>query len=453
MLERKIYNKIVDFYKNNKNRALMITGARQVGKSYIVEKFAKENYKHFVKIDFIQDKEYLDIFKEAKNAEDILLRLTALFGNELITNETLVFFDEVQECKEIITQIKYLLQYGSYDYILSGSLLGTVLNDIASVPVGYMDIIRMYPLDFEEFARANGIVDKVFDSLKKSFDEKTPVDDFINKRFLDLFELYLVVGGMPSCVQTFIDTKNLRKVYDEQKSIVNTYKKVISKYDLEEKLYLEDIYSIIPSELNSKNKRFILKNLNEFTKFNKFSNSFIWLKDAGVALPTYVANEPVSPLILNKSTNLFKLFMSDVGLLSSTFGGDIQIKILNHETNINFGSIYENVAAQELKAHGFELYFYNNKKLGEVDFLIEDNGDVIPIEVKSGKDYIRHRAMDNLIVSYSGIKKGYVFCNANIKTDGNIIYYPIYMLMFLKKAELPNDIYYDANFEDINNII
>jgi len=452
MLERKIYNKILNFYKNNKNKALMITGARQVGKSFIIEKFAKENYNHFVKIDFVKDKEYVEIFRNAKGADDIILRLTALFGNELVPQETIVFFDEIQECKEIVTQIKYLVQEGSYDYILSGSLLGTIYKDIASVPVGYMDIIRMYPLDFEEFARANGIVDKVFNVLSKSFNEKTPIDDFVNKRLLDLFELYLIVGGMPACVQTYLSTKNLRKVADEQNLIINTYKEDIAKYDKEDKLYLEDIYNLIPSELNSKNKRFILKNLNEYTKYKKFNNSFIWLKYAGVALPTYVANEPVSPLILNRSTNLFKLFLSDAGLLSATFGADVQLKILNHENNINFGSIYENVAAQELKAHGFELYFYNSKKFGEVDFIIENEGKIIPIEIKSGKDYLRHKAIDNLVNGDFNIEEGYVFCNGNIETINRITYYPIYMLMFVQKPELPNDIIFDSNFEDINNI-
>lgn len=452
MLERKIYPRIEQFYNNNPHKALMVTGSRQVGKSYIIEKYAKEHYNHFIKLDFIEHPEYVSAFRNANSAEDILLRLSAMFGEDMIPGETIIFFDEVQECKELITQIKYLVSDGSYTYILSGSLLGTVFTDIRSIPVGYMDIIRMYPLDFEEFAIANGVGENVITALKKSFESKTPIDTFLHERMLSLFELYMIVGGMPAAVKSYLDTKNLTTVANEQQAIIELYKQDISKYDKDKKLYLSEIFDLIPSELNAKNKRFILKNLNENAKFSRYDNSFLWLKNAGVALPCHNADEPKLPLLLSKSSNLFKLFLCDVGLLASQYGSGIQMKILNHETAMNFGSVYENIAAQELVAHGYTLYFYNSKKYGELDFVIEHDGKVLPVEIKSGKDYYRHNAMNNVLACKEyDLPKGLVFCNGNIEVKDNVVYYPIYMMMFLQKNTSPEQLIFDSDFSDIND--
>ena len=450
MLQRKIYKRIEAFYKDRPTKALMITGARQVGKSFIVEEFCKAHYESFIKLDFIENPEYISALAGAGNTEEILLRLSALFGDQMIPGKTMIFFDEVQECKELITQIKYLVQEGSYDYILSGSLLGTVFHDIASVPVGYMDIVQMYPLDFEEFAIANGVGTNVLDALRRSFETKTPVDSFIHERMMQLFELYLIVGGMPAAVSTYLRTKNLRRVADEQNTILGLYRRDISKYDAQDRLYLNEIFDLIPSELNAKNKRFILKNLNEKARFDKYSDSFLWLKNAGVALPVNVVDEPKVPLLLSKSQNLFKLFSNDVGLLAAQYGDGIQLRILQHEMSINFGSIYENVAAEELTAHGYTLYYYNSKKFGELDFVIEAGGKVLPIEIKSGKDYYRHNAMDNVLKqSDYGIEEGYVFCGGNIEQIDKITYFPIYMLMFLQKKELPESLIYTLDLSGL----
>lgn len=453
MLQRKIYKRIEAFYKTRPSKALMIVGARQVGKSYIVEEFCKAHYRSFIKMDFIENPDYISAFAGVESAEETLLRLSALFGDKMIPGETMIFFDEVQECKELITQIKYLVQDGTYDFILSGSLLGTVFRDIVSVPVGYMDIVQMHPLDFEEFAIANGVGTNVLSALHKSFKTKTPVDTYIHERMMQLFELYLIVGGMPAAVSTYLKTKNLRRVADEQRAILHLYRHDISKYDEQDRLYLNEIFDLIPSELNAKNKRFILKNLNEKARFDKYYDSFLWLKNAGVALPTNIVDEPKAPLLLSKSRNLFKLFSNDVGLLAAQYGGDIQLKILQHETAINFGSIYENVAAQELTAHGYTLYYYNNKKFGELDFLIEESGKVLPIEIKSGKDYYRHTAMDNVLaISDYGIEEGYVFCGGNVEQMYRVTYFPIYMLMFLQKKELPEEIMFETDFSDLGDL-
>ena len=452
MIQRKILKYIEEFYKNNKSKALMIIGARQVGKSYIIEQFAEKHYKSVIKMDFIANPDYISLFKNAQGADEILLRLSALFGDRMIPGKTMIFFDEVQECKELITQIKYLVQDGTYQYILSGSLLGTVFKDIISVPVGYMDIATMYPLDFEEFAWANGVAEKVIDALRKSFEQKMPVDSFIHERMIALFELYLIIGGMPEAVSTYLETKNLRKVADAQNAIIRLYRRDISKYNEKNRLYLNEIFDLIPSELNAKNKRFILKNLNEKARFDKYYDSFLWLKNAGVALPANVVDEPKVPLLLSKSQNLFKLFSNDVGLLAAQYGNDIQLRSLQHETTMNFGSIYENVAAEELVAHGYNLYYYNSKKFGELDFVIEEDGKIHPIEIKSGKDYYRHNAMDNVLTlpDYD-IDEGYIFCNGNVEVMGKVTYLPIYMLMFLQKKELPNEIPFNSDFSDIND--
>lgn len=454
MLRRKITTHIESFYKNDSHKALMITGARQVGKSYIIEQFAAAHYESVIKVDFIENPDYIPLFANAQGADEILLRLSVLFGDRMIPGKTMIFFDEVQECKELITQIKYLVQDGTYRYILSGSLLGTVFKDIISAPVGYMDIATMYPLDFEEFAWANGVSTKVIASLRRSFEQKTPVDTFIHERMMALFELYLIVGGMPEAVSAYRKTNNLRRVAEAQSSIIRLYKQDISKYDEMDRLYLNEIFDLIPSELSAKNKRFILKNLNEKARFDKLYNSFLWLKNAGVALPVNVVYEPKVPLLLSKSQNLFKLFSNDVGLLAAQYGNEIQLQILQRKTAMNFGSIYENVAAEELTAHGYALYYYNSKRFGELDFVIEMNGKVLPIEIKSGKDYYRHNAMDHVLeMPDYDIAEGWVFCNGNVEVDGRVSYFPIYMLMFLQKQELPGEILFHSDFSDLNEMV
>ena len=443
VLYRNMKKKIEEFFLSKQNSALMITGARQVGKTFCIREYAKKNYKYVIEINFIEMPQAVQLFENAKNAEDILLRISALTDVPMKKGQTIVFFDEVQECKEIVTAIKFLVDEGSYRYILSGSLLGVELKDIRSVPVGYMTIYEMFPLDFFEFCRANKVSEQILTKIAECFEKRNPIDTLIHEKMMDLFRLYLIVGGMPAAVQRYLDTNNLNEVLKVQQGIVQLYKKDIAKYDPDEKLYLEDIFNLIPSELNSKNKRFILKKLNENFKFSRYEHSFIWLKEAGVALPVFCVQEPQIPLLLSKSTNLFKLFLADVGLLASMYADGIQIKILNKEKDINFGSIYENAVAQELRAHGFELYYFNSKKQGELDFVIEYKGEVLPIEVKSGKDYARHRALDHVLKNESyGIKEAMVFCNENIQVKDQVFYCPIYLVGLLKKQIIEADFIY-----------
>lgn len=375
----------------------------------------------------------------------MLFRLSAFVDKPLVKDKTLIFFDEVQVYPEVVTLIKFLVDDGSYRYVLSGSLLGVELNNLRSEPVGYMDVKEMYPLDIEEFYHAVGMADHVIAKLRQCWQDKVPVDEFVHRRLMQAFRLYLVIGGMPHAVQTYLDTNNLQDVLAVQKSILQEYKRDIMKYkrdDSSQKLYIDEVFQLIPSELNAKNKRFILKSLNEKARFASYENSFLWLRDAGVALPTYNVEEPKQPLLLAKTRNLFKLFQSDVGLLTSQFADGIQLKLLGDNQAINYGAIYENVVAQELKAHGFDLYYYNSKRLGELDFVVEYYGNVLPIEVKSGKDYERHNALSNVMSSAEyALPEALVLCNGNVRVDGKVVYMPIYMLMFLEKEQTVNVTY------------
>ncbi|MDE5956669.1 MAG: AAA family ATPase [Bacteroidales bacterium] len=440
MLKRKIDNYIRHYYGTTRN-ALLVTGARQIGKTYSIREFGK-TFKSFIEINFIEFPEAVDLFKSAKNSDDILLRLSTITSVPLIKGETLIFFDEVQQCPDIVSAIKFLVEDGSYRYILSGSLLGVELKDLRSEPVGYMGVKEMYPLDFEEFISCLGISDAVIASLRDAWQNHTSVDEFIHGKIMELFRLYLIVGGMPDAVNIYAETNNLQRVMAVQQDIIRLYKRDISKYDPDNNLYIKEIFDLIPPELNAKNKRFILKRLNEHAKLERVENSFLWLTNAGVALPVYNVEEPKMPLLLARSRNLFKLFQNDVGLLASQYAEGIQMRIIKGDKDINFGSVYENAVAQELAAHGIAPYYYNSKKRGELDFVIELDGKVLPIEVKSGKDYEMHRALSNIMdCDEYDLPEAIVFNNDNLKVDGKIIYAPVYMVMFLEKNNTAPDFY------------
>ena len=297
MLNRKIYNELENFFKTEK-KALLISGARQVGKTFAIRTVGSKCFKNIVEINFLSNPQYKDAFFVPTNAKEILLRISALTEKSLVPGETLIFFDEVQECPEMVTAIKFLVEEGSYRYVMSGSLLGVELKDIRSVPVGYLTEKEMFPLDFEEFAQAIGMSKEVMAHVKECYETRKPVDEIVHNKLNDLVRLYLLVGGMPEVVQKYINTNNLQIVRATQLDIMHLYTKDISKYDPQNKLYIKDIFELIPSELNAKNKRFILKALNEKAKFERYSNSFLWLADAGVALPVFNVEEPRLPLKL-----------------------------------------------------------------------------------------------------------------------------------------------------------
>lgn len=449
MLTRTVDRILIDHFKISKT-ALLIEGARQIGKTFSIRQFGKK-FKTYIEINFIEQPVAISLFKDLSNTKDLLARLSLFTKQKLIKRDTLIFFDEVQISPEVITYIKFLVDEGSYNYILSGSLLGIEINDLRSVPVGYLTIKRMFPLTFREFALNLGLNSSILENLETSFKEKKPVDDFIHKKMMELFRVYLVVGGMPAAVNRYIETNNLNEVIDIQNQIVNLYKKDITQYDKNNKLAIAQIFELIAPQLNSQNKRFIIKDIKSGVKFDRYENSFLWLKDAGVALPVYNVETPKIPLKLSKSRSLFKLFMSDVGLLASEYSQGIQLKIISGDDKLNYGAIFENYIAQELTACEHDLYYYNNKKRGELDFLIEYDGEVLPIEVKSGKDYKVHRALSNIMdCGEFNLNRALIFNNSNLKVEGKLTYAPIYMAMFLKQEINDEDSIYKIDLSELN---
>ena len=372
------------------------------------------------------------------SADEFLVKLRMIMPEDCKPHETIVFFDEIQKCPEIVTKIKFLVDEGSFKYVMSGSLLGVELKGIASAPVGYLSVLRMYPMDFEEFMIANHVSKATLEMLKDKFETVRPVDEFIHQKLLALFFVYLIVGGMPDAVKTYIATKDIREVDKIQRDIVTQYKEDFSQYESEDKkLKLISIYDIIPAELNKQNKKFVFTMLDKELKFDRYENSFLWLKDAGVALPVYNVEAPVIPLLASKSSNVFRLFSSDIGLLTSAYPAATKIELINKNGEVNNGAHFENAVAQQLLCNGFELYFCKKKNIGELDFLIEMDGKVVPIEVKSGKAYRTHKALDHFMnVSDYHIEKAYVFSIGNVEKDGNVTYLPIYMCYLVKEQSI-----------------
>ena len=432
MLKRKITQKIEKWYKNSET-ALLIDGARQIGKTTIIEDFLETNQIKYAKLNLYENKAAREAFNTSTDTAQLLLRICSLCS---ITDEKVIFIDEIQEADDAITPIKFLVEDSSFRYIFSGSLLGVKMQEILSVPVGFLTTFKMYPMDFEEFLWANRVGEKTVGYLKERFEKREPVDEIIHQQMMAVFNVYLAVGGMPKAVTTFLSSKNITKVNMALRDIDEGYRADIAKYKKDQKFLIQEIYDLIPSELNAQNKRFIIKDLNEKARYYRYETSLVWLKNSGVGLFVFNVDNPVSPLKDSKERTLFKLFLCDTGLLSYKLFNGRQAVLLNGDAHLNFGSIYESVAAQELKAHNFSLFYNSDKKRGEIDFLIEKEGKVIPIEIKSGKDYKRHSALTSLLSNDDfGYEYGYVFYNGNVEIKSKFIYMPIYMISFLENLE------------------
>lgn len=433
MLKRKIKNNIMHWIENSE-KALLIYGVRQAGKTFIIRECLKSACCDYIEFNLIKQPEIIDILDKATGIDDLVLKLSLYSEKKIVPGKTFFFFDEIQKYKEIVTKIKFLVDDRRFRYILSGSLLGVEIVNLKSAPVGYLQTFNMYPLDFEEFLQIFNIEETILSKLQSNFISKTPVDEVIHNKIMEMFHLYLIIGGMPAAVETYRITGNIDDVINEHMAIIEQYKLDFTQYEEENrKLLITHIYELIPAELNEKNKRFMIADLRKNLRYDRVADSFTWLWKAGVALGVFNTTEPTLPLLLNKKRNLFKMFLSDVGLLTTIYGKACKLKIVSKERNINKGAVYENVVAQELHAHGYPLYYYNSKKKGELDFVIEHAGEILPIEIKSGKEYEKHSALDNVMnVDGYGIKEAYIFTNDNIKIKRNRIYMPIYMVMFLK---------------------
>ena len=429
---------IIEEWLKRSDKALLVTGARQIGKTWLIrEEIAKSGYRKF-EVNFIDQPDLVDYLNVKMSANEFLVKLKMIMPEDCKPQETVVFFDEIQKCPEIVTKIKFLVEEGSFKYVMSGSLLGVELKGITSVPVGYLTVLRMYPMDFEEFMIANSVSKTTLEMLKAKFETCQPVDEFIHQKLLSLFFIYLIVGGMPDAVKIYIATKDIREVDKVQRDIVALYKEDFSQHESEDKkLKLISIYDIIPAELNKQNKKFVFTMLNKELKFDRYENSFLWLKDAGVALPVYKVEAPVIPLKASKSSNVFRLFSNDTGLLTSAYPAETKLELINKNSEVNNDVHFENAVAQQLTANGLEPYFCKKKNIGELDVLVEMDGKVVPIEVKSGKAYKAHKSLDNFMkISDYHIEKAYVLSVANMEQEGSVVYLPIYMCYLLKERKI-----------------
>lgn len=437
MLFRKIESLIEEHLKSGSQKILLVDGARQVGKTFIINHVGKKLFPNYIEINMVADSIGERLFANTRTVEDFYLQVSMIAGDKMKEKEnTLIFIDEIQAYPHLLTLLKFLSQDNKFTYIASGSLLGVTLSETTSIPMGSIRKVRMYPLDFEEFLYANGMNTLVVSSLRKKFDSLEAPDENMHNKIMDMFRKYLLVGGLPDAVNTYVESKNIQRIREIQGEIHDYYAADASKYDAEKKLKIRRVYDLIPSNMENKKKRIIAQSIeNKKGKiFADYQDEFDYLISAGIALQVQAIANPVFPLIESAGKNLLKLYLNDVGILTGILYGNNIRAVLDDERSINLGAVYESVVASELAAHGHKLFYYDNRSKGEVDYLIDDYDSlsVVPIEVKSGKDYTVHSALTGFVKNEDyHIKKAFVLSNERtIKTNGNITYLPIYYVMF-----------------------
>lgn len=418
MLKRKIEKTIINYLNSNSNKIMIIDGARQIGKSFIIRYVAteilKSKFTNYIEINFVEDSLSDRLFSNINNKEDFYLQLSMIAGDKMKEKDnTLIFIDEIQEYPQFLTMLKFLKQDDKFTYICSGTLLGVTLTKTPSIPIDSIDVVRMYPLDFEEFLYANGFNEVAIDSIHAKFIKKETLESTIHNKLLDLFKKYLLTGGLPDAINSFINDRNIFNIRKIQSDIYDYYGDGASKYDKDHKLKIKRIYDLIPSNLEDKKKRVVVKNIENIKgkRFSNYQNEFDFLINSGIALEVKAISTPVFPLIESSGKNLLKLYLNDAGLLSNILYKTNIKAILNDEKSINLGTVYESVVASKLKAHGHNLFYYDNKANGEVDFLIDDYDTLsfLPLELKSGKNYTIHSAINNFLSNKSyNVKQGIV---------------------------------------------
>lgn len=448
MLYRKISRLIADHLRTQDPRILLVDGARQVGKTYIIRYMGKQLFENFIEVNMVEDSLGERLFAQTRSVEDFYLQLSMLHGDKMKEKQnTLVFLDEIQEYPQLLTLLKFLAQDGRFTYIASGSLLGVTLAQTTSIPMGSIRKVRMYPLDLEEFLLANGLNEAAIAALRTKFQARQALDEAMHNKMMDLFRKYLLVGGLPDAVNAFLQSRNIQRVREVQREIHDYYAADASKYDAGRKLKIRRIYDLIPSNMENKKKRVVAQQIEDKRgkTFGDYQDEFEYLISAGIALNVQAVSNPHFPLAETEGKNLLKLYLNDVGILSALLYGNNIRAILGDVRSINLGSIYETVVASELAAHGYKLFYYDNRTKGEVDYLIDDYNSlsVVPIEVKSGKDYTVHSALNHFVnnVEYH-IQTAFVLSNAReITAKGKIIYLPIYDIMFFENQPAEENTY------------
>lgn len=448
MLYRKISRLIVDHLRTQDPRILLVDGARQVGKTYIIRYVGQQLFENFIEVNMVEDSLGERLFAQTRSVEDFYLLLSMLHGNKMKEKQnTLVFLDEIQEYPQLLTLLKFLAQDGRFTYIASGSLLGVTLAQTISIPMGSIRKVRMYPLDLEEFLLANGLNEAAIMALRAKFQARQALDEAMHNKMMDLFRKYLLVGGLPDAVNAFLQSRNIQRVREVQREIHDYYAADASKCDAGRKLKIRRIYDLIPSNMENKKKRVVAQQIeNKRGKtFGDYQDEFEYLISAGIALNVQAVSNPHFPLAETEGKNLLKLYLNDVGILSALLYGNNIRAILEDVRSINLGSVYETVVASELAAHGYKLFYYDNRTKGEVDYLIDDYNSlsVVPIEVKSGKDYTVHSALNHFVNNAEyHIQTAFVLSNAReITAKGKITYLPIYDIMFFENQPAEENTY------------
>lgn len=443
MLYRKIAKRIEDYFLSDSDRLLVIDGARQIGKSYIIRYVGQRMFPNYIEINMEEDKLGNRIFAEARTTKEFYLALSVIAGDKMKDRKsTLVFIDEIQVYDHLFTLVKFLMQEARFTYIASGSQLGIALKNTQSVPVGSLDMAHMFPMDFEEFLYANGVGSEFIEAMRDNFNKNTALSEALHEKMLDFFKKYLLVGGLPQAVDKYVKERNVVEFRNIQREVHSMYAIDASKYEQEHnrRLKIRRIFEMVPSNLENKKKRLVIKDIENksWKRSNDYSDEFEYLVSAGVVLEAKAISKPSYPLLENSGKNLMKLYLNDVGMLSGIFYRNNILAIMSDMRSINLGSVYETVVAQELRAHGYDLYYYDNKKNGEVDFLIDDPDNLsnIPIEVKSGKDYTVHSALDKFLsISEYGVRRAYVLSNErDVYVKNGITYIPIYYIMFFENV-------------------
>ncbi len=446
MLKRKIQNVLQDYFQSDSNKVLLLDGARQIGKSFIIRYEGNKIFKNYVEINFMEDKNGERLFENVSTTKDFYLKLSAIAGDKMGSKEdTLIFLDEIQAYPELLTLLKFLKDEDRFTYIASGSLLGVTMNKTLSKPGGRILKKKMYPLDFEEFLWANGVGAEVISYMREQYRKEESIDESLHRKFLDLFKKYLLVGGLPDAVNTFIETSNIvavRAVHDE---IFWLYKEDASQYDSDNSLKIRRIYEMIPSNMENKKKRLHYQDIEEKKgkRNSDYEAELEYLISSGISLEVLAVSNPKFPLRESEQKKLIKLYLNDVGLLTNLLYRYNINAVIVADNSINLGAVYETAVAQELIAHDYVLRYYDNKTKGEVDFIVDDYDTLsaLPIEVKSGNDFKRHRALDKFIQNDDyNIKNAILFSNSrDVQRVGKVIYMPIYYVMFLEPS-MPEEV-------------
>jgi predicted AAA+ superfamily ATPase len=445
MLKRKIQKTLQNYFSLGSNKVLLLDGARQIGKSFIIRYEGQKFFKNYIEINFLEDKNGEKLFSNISSTKDFYLKLSVYAGEKMGSKEnTLVFLDEIQAYPELLTLLKFLKDENRFTYIASGSLLGVTLNQTLSKPGGRIQKIKMFPLDFEEFLWANGVGEEVIEHLKEQFLKEESINESLHNKFLDLFKKYLLIGGLPDAVNTFLATTNIVEVRNVHNEIYELYKTDASQYDKEKSLKIGRIYDMIPSNMENKKKRLYYNEIEnkKGKRSSDYEQELEYLISSGISLEVLAVSNPKFPLKESEQKTLIKLYLNDVGLLTNILYRYNINAVLSSENTINLGAVYETIVAQELSAHGYALRYYDNKTKGEVDFLVDDYNSLscVPIEVKSGKDFKRHKALDKFIENEDyHIKNAILFSNdSKVQRIEKLIYMPIYYVMFLQPSS-PNN--------------